>query len=79
MPQLPLNYWHFGNDATTGWVRANRKSGDVAKGQRVRLTGVNGKGLFSVAFEDHKPSEHWHKLDTFEHVTWTPENDNAPQ
>lgn len=79
MPQLPLNYWHFGNDTTSGWVRATRKSGDVTRGQKVRLVGVNGKGLFAVCFENGKPSEHWHKLETFENVTWDPANENAAQ
>lgn len=64
--RLPIQYWKFPPvPAGSNVVEAARKSGDVAKGEMVRLTGVTNKGKFSVEKANGQPSEHWHDLDSF--------------
>ena len=73
-PRMTSTYLRFNAD---NWFEAARKTGDVAKGQVVNLTGVNSKGKFSASFKDGKPSEHWHDLDAFYPTHEKAGNDNG--
>lgn len=67
MLKVPLTYWKFPVNIPAGAneVEAARKSGDVAKGERVRITGVRRDGKISVDRANGQASEHWHSLDSF--------------
>lgn len=77
MPKLPMTYWKFPPGSGPNLFEAARKSGDVAKGEVVRFTGVTNKGKLSVEKQDGTQSEHWHDLDAFypDFTTPRPAND----
>lgn len=83
MLKVPLTYWKFPVNipATQNVLEAARKSGDVAKGEMVRITGIRRDGKISVDKADGKASEHWHSLDSFygnvPGAEGRPANDNA--
>lgn len=63
--RLPLNYVRINGAPGTNIFEAGKKSGDVNKGDLVRLTGVRKDGKITVELPTGKPSEHWHSLDAF--------------
>ena len=79
MLRLPMTYWRFPPVAAEqNLFEAARKSGDIAKGERVRFTGVTSKGKLSVEKLNGVPSEYWHDLEAFYPTYEVEANDNAP-
>lgn len=82
MPRLTMNYLSLkGQPASLNRFEAARKTGDVAKGEWVQISGIRTDGKVSVD-KATGPSEHWHSLDAFygnvEGHTGREANDNAP-
>lgn len=76
--KVPLNYFRIPKEvpATSNLLMAERKSGDVAKGDVVRITGIRSDGKISVELPNGNPSDHWHALDAFVMAKLEGANDN---